>query len=519
MPGGDRSADRAVATVFFTDMVGSTELAARLGDQRWRELLGTYHRVVGRAVRQDGGRGVDSAGDGLFAVFDSPRAAIRCAGRLTDELHRLGIEVRTGLHTGEVEHMRGKVGGIAVHLGARVSAAAVPGEILVTSTVRDLVAGSEVRCLDRGTHALKGIPGEWHLYGVDRPEAVPLADDATLGERWRPTLTGARRGRRIRLGVLAALLAGAAITVALLITHRGSSAPQAVVPEANTVARVDAAAGAFVAAVRTGNQPSDLAVGGGSVWVGNYLDGTVARVDAATGAVTGTFAPGGKPTGLAYGHDAVWVTTQFGQTSGAVGSVIRFNPVTNGIDRVIPVGNGVHSIAYGQSPEGIWVTNEVDDTIVLIDPVTNGVDPKPIAIGRKPEAIAVGGGFVWVGGADRTLLRIDPVSRRIVTIQLRSTPTAIAFGAGGVWVASNDGNSVIRVDPGNDSVVKTILVDAGPSGIAAADGAVWVAASTAGLVDRIDPLTNEVVARLAVHGKPLSVAPLAGDAWITVSGQ
>jgi class 3 adenylate cyclase/streptogramin lyase len=517
MSGRDRRGDRALATVFFTDMVGSTELAARLGDQQWRELLTTYHRVVGRAIRHDGGREVDSAGDGLFAVFDSPAAAIRCAGSLTDTLHRLGIEVRTGLHMGEVEHMGGKVGGIAVHLGARVSAVADPGEILVTSTVRDLVSGSEIRCLDRGVRTLKGIPGEWRIYAIDRPDAVALDAHAAIAGG-RPAARGLR-ARLLLIGVPAALVVVAAVAAVLLLGHRaGTSPPATVAAEANTVARADAAGGGgFLASVHTGNQPEDLAVGGGSVWVGNYLDATVARVDATSGAVS-VFAPGGKPTGIAFGNDAVWVTTEFGETSGGPGSVIRFNPVTNGIDKVIQVGDGVHSIAYSQSPEGVWVTNEVNDTVVRIDPASNAVDPTPVDLGRKPEAIAAGDGSVWVGGADRTLLRIDPATRRITTIQLRSTPSAIAVGDGAVWVASNDANSVIRVDPTTDAVVTTIAVDAGPSGIAAADGGVWVTASTAGSVDRIDPSTDAVVARLTVHGRPLAAAAMGSDAWVTVSG-
>lgn len=499
-------------------MVGSTELAARLGDEQWRELLTTYHRVVGRAIRHDGGREVDSAGDGLFAVFDSPAAAIRCAGALTDTLHGLGIEVRTGLHMGEVEHMGGKVGGIAVHLGARVSAVAGPGEILVTSTVRDLVSGSDIRCLDRGVHTLKGIPGEWRIYAIDRPDAIPLDGEAAIAGVWRPPAAGGRRARLLLIGAPSALLVVAAVTVAVVLAHRGGiSSPTTVAAEANTVAHANAAGGGFLASVHTGNQPEDLAVGGGSVWVGNYLDATVARVDATSGAVS-IFAPGGKPTGIAFGNDAVWVTTEFGETSGGAGSVIRFNPVTNGIDKVIQVGDGVHAITYSQSPEGVWVTNEVNDTIVRIDPVSNAVDPSPVELGRKPEAIAAGDGAVWVGGADRTLLRIDPTTRRITTIQLRSTPSAIAVGDGAVWVASDEGNSVIRVDPTTDAVVTTIAVDAGPSGIAAADGGVWVVASTAGSVDRVDPSTDAVVARFAVHGKPLAASAMGSDAWVTVSG-
>jgi len=156
-------AGRWLATVLFTDIVGSTELAARLGDREWRDLLQRFH-VIGRA-QLDAHRGheVDTAGDGFFATFDGPARAIRCATAIGRELQAIGIEVRAGLHTGEVETTGDKVSGMAVHIGARVMAQAGGGEVWVSNTVKDLVAGSGIRFEERGTHALKGVPGEWQL--------------------------------------------------------------------------------------------------------------------------------------------------------------------------------------------------------------------------------------------------------------------------------------------------------------------------------------------------------------------
>jgi pimeloyl-ACP methyl ester carboxylesterase/class 3 adenylate cyclase len=157
---------RALLTMLFTDIVRSTEHAERLGDKGWRELLDRHHALVRRQLVRFGGREVDTAGDGFFATFDGPARAVRCGQTIRDAVRALGIEIRAGVHTGECELVAGQVRGIAVHFGARVAAAAEPGEVLVSSTVKDLVVGSGLRFSDRGLCSLKGLQGEWHLYSV-----------------------------------------------------------------------------------------------------------------------------------------------------------------------------------------------------------------------------------------------------------------------------------------------------------------------------------------------------------------
>jgi class 3 adenylate cyclase len=161
-----REPDRILATVLFTDIVGSSQRAAELGDRAWRELLGGHHAAVRRQLERFQGREVDTAGDGFLATFDGPARAVRCGDAIREAVGELGLELRAGLHTGEVELADGKVTGIAVHTGARVAALAAPGEVLVSSTVKDLVAGSGIEFEDRGTHELKGVPGDWRLYAV-----------------------------------------------------------------------------------------------------------------------------------------------------------------------------------------------------------------------------------------------------------------------------------------------------------------------------------------------------------------
>ncbi len=159
-------ADRVLATVLFTDIVDSTTRAAEMGDQRWRDLLERFQTLVRRELASFRGREVKTLGDGFLAIFDGPARAIRCARAIRDRVRSLGIEIRTGLHTGECQLMGDDVGGIAVHIGARVAASAAAGEVLVSSTVKELVTGSGLAFVDRGTQELRGVPGEWRLFAL-----------------------------------------------------------------------------------------------------------------------------------------------------------------------------------------------------------------------------------------------------------------------------------------------------------------------------------------------------------------
>ncbi len=161
--------DRVLATVLFTDIVDSTRRAAEMGDRDWRALLDAHDAVVRSQLARFRGREVNTSGDGFLAMFDGPQRAIRCAMAIRDAVQSLGIQVRAGLHTGECEVRGDDIGGIAVHIGARVSALAGANDVLVSSTLRDLVIGSGLEFEDRGAHQLKGVPGEWHLFAVASP--------------------------------------------------------------------------------------------------------------------------------------------------------------------------------------------------------------------------------------------------------------------------------------------------------------------------------------------------------------
>jgi class 3 adenylate cyclase len=168
---GSHVADRVLSTVLFTDIVGSTERAATLGDSRWRELLGTHDATVREQLQRWRGREVKTVGDGFLATFDGPERAVRCADTIVRAVEPAGLKVRAGIHTGECERIGDDVGGIAVHIGARVTARAEGGEVLVSRTVKDLVVGSGLSFVDRGESELRGVPGEWRLFALERDAA------------------------------------------------------------------------------------------------------------------------------------------------------------------------------------------------------------------------------------------------------------------------------------------------------------------------------------------------------------
>jgi pimeloyl-ACP methyl ester carboxylesterase len=163
---GDVGSDRVLATVLYTDIVGSTEHLAQIGDQAWRSVLDQHDDALRSELRRFQGREIQMSGDGVLALFDGPARAIRCADAIHRELNRMGLDVRAGLHTGEIELRGTGIGGIAVHIGARIGALAGPGEILVSRTVKDLVAGSGIEFDDRGTHELKGVPDKWQVFAA-----------------------------------------------------------------------------------------------------------------------------------------------------------------------------------------------------------------------------------------------------------------------------------------------------------------------------------------------------------------
>lgn len=508
--------ERVLATVLFTDIVGSTELAAKLGDRRWRDLVARHHSIVRSQLKRFRGREIDTAGDGFFAIFDRPANAIACAIAIIESVRPVGLELRAGVHAGEVEPSGRKVGGIAVHTAARVVANAQAGEVLVTATIKDLVAGSDFEFTDRGAATLKGVPGEWRLFAVTQPAptmdlpAIPAGSNGTAGQRRRVGVSPAL-AVVLLLGVLG-LGAGAAVLLPRLLV-------EPIVARNDTVARLPSGAQAFDMAVKVGSRPTGLAVGGGAIWVVNFRDQTLSRIDPIGGDVAATKAVGGTPTGLTFGADAVWVTTGFGLTAGDAGTIVRFNARLNEVEHRTQIGNGAEAIAFGT--EGLWVANRITSEIIKIDPTTNDV-VKRIPVDGSPGAIAVGAGSVWVASTlDNKILRIDPTTYQAgAPIQLRASPTAIGVIDNAVWVTSEAGDTVSRIDPATGTLLKDVGVGNGPKGVAVSSDAVWVAVGLDHKVVRIDPKTDLVAGTFSVDGSPDSVVvDESGAVWVSVHEQ
>jgi class 3 adenylate cyclase len=317
---------RRLATVLFTDIVSSTELAARLGDRQWRELLAVYRRTVRQTLRRTGGREIDNAGDGFFADFDHPTSAIACACLLTDELRAKGLEVRSGIHMGEVETVGGKLGGIAVHIGARICAEAGPGQVLVSATIRDVVSGSDYGFVDLGAHALKGVPGEWLLFNV------------TWADARRPQESPTNRRPYLILGASSLAVVVVAAIILSLTLWRGPAQPPgpSIVTVAGTGVRGDGLDGRVATATDLAH-PSALALDSdGRLYVveGNRVrrvnaDGTMTTI-AGTGRA-GSIGDGGPATSAELdGPQAIAVDS--------AGDIFIADTGNNRVRRVDPLG-------------------------------------------------------------------------------------------------------------------------------------------------------------------------------------
>jgi streptogramin lyase len=412
---------------------------------------------------------------------------------------------------GEVEVIGPKVGGIAVHIGSRIMSMAGPGEVMVSGTVRDLMAGSDLPFSDQGFHELKGVPAQWRLYSVEASSAEVAAEAAD--EAVVPREGGPIRLLRTRwlVGLIVVALAAVAIPVILLLSGRG---PPRFTPAPNTVVRLDPETGEVTSGATVGTTPTSVAYGDGSLWVANFDDRTIQPVDPKTtepGSAIGLTLEG-HPDGIAVGGGSVWVA------SGISGVVFKVDPITNA---AVPIetGVGLSAVAFGEG--AVWVTNGGTDEVLRIDPESSAIDRIGLPEGSSPQGIAVGAGAVWVANSLKgNVSRIDPeTGRAVVAIPLlRGQPEQVAFGEGYAWVTNYSDDSVTRIDPRSNQGTIIDRVGNGPAGVAAGQGAVWVANSLDGTVTRIDPRSARVIARIDL-GPDLSPAgvAVAGDAvWVTI---
>ena len=483
MPGKRGTPERFLTTVLMTDIVGSTDHAAELGDAAWRELVQQHHALVRAALRRRGGREIDTAGDGFFAIFDAPAATVACALEVAEAVAKLGIDIRAGIHVGEVEQIGRKVGGISVVIASRIMSAAEPSEVLVSPTVRDLVTGSGLAFEDRGVRELKGVPGEWHVYSVARAEAESV-DAAVAPAAHERRAAAVRRAqarpiweRRPRL--VAAAVLGIAIVVggAALLVGKPWQTPALAGISENSIGVIDPARGELIGQIQVGTQPSGIAVGEGYAWVTNEADDSVSQIDLGTRSVVNRIIVGNSPTGIAVSGGSIWVTNSGART------VSRINAATGRVVQEVEVGNAPGAIvAVG---DGLWVANATDSTLVRID-AASGTAGTPVGVGASPNALASDGSSMWVASEDlASVSRVDPnTGATIAVVQLGVRPSAVALGSDWLWVASADG-TLSWIDPEANRVSATVPVGAALSGIALTDDAVWLGDRT-GTVHRVD---------------------------------
>lgn len=507
----------------MTDIVSSTEHAAELGDRGWRDLVHLHHQLVRDALRRHGGREVDTAGDGFFAVFDAPAAAVQCAAEIAERVNELGVQIRAGVHVGEVEQVAGKVGGLSVPIAARITGLAGAGEVLVSSTVRDLAAGAGLRFEDRGLRQLKGVPGEWRIYAVPpvafeaagagpEPFTPGPAEVQDLAHRRAAAVRRARSRpiweRRPRLVAATAVgLTAILATSGLLVWRPWQPAALASIEE-ESIGVIDVGRGEIVGSVQLGAQPGAIATGEGFAWVVNTGSDTVARVDLATRTVTREIDVGRAPTGIAIAGGSIWVANSGGRT------VTRINADTARVVDTIDVGNG--PAALTASDDAVWVAISRDSTIIRID-AASGTPGEPIPVAAGPLALVVDDRGLWVASADAAAVsRLDP--RTGVTsappIPLPARPVAIAIAAGSLWVAAEDG-TLTRIDATSGRVTATVDVGGTPSAITADDSAIWIA-DREGSVVRLDPADpSSPPQRIATESAPEAVATVPGELWVT----
>jgi class 3 adenylate cyclase len=475
--------ERRIATVLMLDVVGSTDVAAQLGDARYRELSSRFNGIVRAALKRFGGREEDHAGDGFFATFTQPDRAIRCAAVLADDVRALGIEIRSGIHTGQTEDQAGKTHGIAVVIGARVMSLADAGEILVTSTTRELTTGSGFGFEDFSAHELKGVPGTWQVFavtavdGAERGLPLPAAEAAERRAAIEPA-TGRERPRRAALiaGGLAGLLTVGAIAFAM--TRREEPPPEVL---SHAVVEVDperdpSIIKSIAIPVEQHGGPAigppaaahPIVVGQGGVWSVRFR--SLYHVDPSRSEVRKRItlqAPISFTFNLAEGADKIWVVFD--------GGLIEVNPATDGQRRVTSFGSPQAALA--------------------------------------PASVAFGGRFVWVGLGNGQLIRLDPRTDHVVTRTGLDPIDAIAFGHDSVWTLDVVGETLSTYDPDTMRPRSEVTVG-GADAIVVGDSAVWVLSRSLGTLTRIDTSTTEAAGVVQVGPTPTGLAAGAGAIWV-----
>jgi class 3 adenylate cyclase/DNA-binding beta-propeller fold protein YncE len=522
------SARRRLMTVLFLDIVGSTALAHELGDARWRVVLTRFRVAVRHELKRHGGREQGTEGDSFFATFAEPAQALRAAAAIVAAVQDVGLDVRSGVHTGEVEELDHTLGGIAVHIGARVTALAGPAEIMATSTVKELVAGSGAVFEDAGEHELKGVEGLWHthlLRSIDVVVPPPLAPE--VAAQRIAALALPHRRRRIYLAAAAVIVAAAAVVGGVLAT-RGSSKPTAKI----TLLRLDPHTGQVVQTVRDGTLGcpcgANLFAVDGTLWERSGRQGNgIAVRDMSTGRLQRvTQAPRGSVDG-AVGFGSIWllrsvlhfktgsavnVVQRIDELSGRVLATIRLtSPIISGgpnDDGTIAVGNGA-----------VWAL-QGDGTLDRIDPATNKLTGRFQTNAQETRILLPTGGYEWICECVfHEVLRYDARTRTGKTFHFSQEPWHLVeietTQDATLWLMDEQGATLTEIDANTGTPKQPLGLNGTPTEAVQLGDSIWVAAGT--VVDRIrirDHKRTSIPLPQGVNATGIAADKATGRLWV-----
>jgi YVTN family beta-propeller protein len=511
-------------TFLFTDIEGSTRLVRQLRD-RYGEVLAEHQRLLREAFSKHDGHEIDTQGDAFFYAFGSAYEAVRAAVEGQQALsghvwpEQVPVRVRIGIHSARAIPVDGRYTGLAVHRANRICSAGHGGQVLVSQAAQSLLEDEEeelaASLVDLGEHRLKDIERPVRLYQVPVPglpsQFPPPRAEAPPSDALEPMIPLWRR----RGSLAAAALAVAAVIAALFLTTRGSGGGLESI-DPNHVGVIDPATNEIVDQVQVGIRPGPVAVGAGSVWVGNLDDRTLTKIDVKQRTSSGTFPLDNRtPTGIAVGAGSVWIA------HGAIGKLAQVDPKFGQVAETIDIAGEAVSASSGAVTVGegsVWAVF-ADSTVARVDPAAVTVVGRTFA-GSAPAGVVVHSGYVWVVNTESaTVQRYQPSTFEEGALgtptSVGQRPTAIAAGEGAVWVANTGADTVTRIDPGTPPTTEAIRVGDGPAAIALGAGAVWVANAGDGTLSRIDPGTYEVET-IGTENAPSGIAVGGGFVWVSV---
>lgn len=518
-PDMSRRSRSKLVTILFTDIVGSSDIAVAVGDRRWKVLLEAHNRIVRQALRRHGGKELDTAGDGFFAVFDRQAESIRCAVEIVEGVRDIGLEVRAGLHVGEAELIGGKVGGVAVHTGARVGAIGGPGEVVVSSVLRDLVPGAGIDFQDLGDRRLKGVPEEVRVWAVRSVNGVDMArplDPSEAAERWQrvPVPSSTRTARVVGAVVGLSVVVGLIGFLLMASAERPTpEAPTARPIQPNTLIRVDPASMQIDARYELSAIPRGVVFASDRVWI--LEDDILEVLDPASQEIRRT-GFGFEPCTIAVIGSGVVVGDCEHHQLYQVDNDLQVKKWIN----IPSSGDGLFVI---ETASGLWVLafhsdRSLEDRMFLIDPSSGKVLRESTLADSRGDAweVAEAGGYLWTFNFETgSVLRIAPSTLEVSEIESVSEPISIASNGDWVWLSDNGPLVTLQIDPATGDIVDRpetagILV--------ATQDAVW--AFDFGEVTRINQdgdITDRVELPFAGGGSSYNPAVYGGGAmWIAV---